>query len=139
MSLLVAASPKDCSKQGLRFPKLNKKLLHTLSSFLISLLSLIFLLWFTLHHSKPEFYLKDMTVYQLALAAAPASRLLSSTIHTTIVATPTPVSASTMIGCAPTLPTRASRSPTTPCCRPSTTATRTSTSSLPPSPGPPCL
>ncbi|WOL04292.1 hypothetical protein Cni_G13013 [Canna indica] len=83
MSLLVAASPKDCSKQGLRFPKLNKKLLYTLSSLLISLLSLIFLLWLTLHPSKPEFYLKDTAVYQLALAPAP--RLLNSTIQTTIV------------------------------------------------------
>ncbi|WOL00485.1 hypothetical protein Cni_G09198 [Canna indica] len=85
MSLLVAATPKDCSKQGLRFPKLNKKLLYTVSSLHISLLFLIFLLSLTLHPSKPEFYLKDTAVYQLALFAAPASRLLNSTIQTIIV------------------------------------------------------
>ncbi|WOL01098.1 hypothetical protein Cni_G09811 [Canna indica] len=139
MYLLDAASPKYCSKQGLCFPKLNKKLLYTLSSLLISLLSLIFLLWLTLHPSKPKFYLKDTVVYQLAPAVAP--RHASSTPPSrppSSPATPTHAPASTTTGCAPTPPTRASRSPSTPCCRPSTRATKTSTSSLPPSPGPPC-
>ncbi|XP_074587538.1 NDR1/HIN1-like protein 26 [Curcuma longa] len=93
MSLLSTASPKDCSEQGLRsffhLGKKKKKLLYCLASLLATLLSLFFLVWFILHPSKPEFYLKDASVFQLSLVApAPAAalpRFLNSTILTTIV------------------------------------------------------
>ncbi|CAD5170836.1 unnamed protein product [Musa acuminata subsp. malaccensis] len=80
MSLLVATSPKDCSKKGFH---LNKKLLYGFSALLVSILSLVFLVWLILHPTKPEFYLKDTAVYELSLASPP--RLLNSTIQTTII------------------------------------------------------
>lgn len=89
MSRLTDASPKDCSKQGIRgfhLGKKKKKLLCGLASLLATLLSVLLLLWFIFHPSKPEFYLKDASVFQFSLAAAAAApRLLNSTIQTTVV------------------------------------------------------
>ncbi|XP_072985925.1 NDR1/HIN1-like protein 26 [Typha latifolia] len=83
MSLLLTASPKDCSKKGLHLHKLNKKFLFGLSTFLLSILSLVFFVWLILHPSKPQFYVKDASVFELSLAPA---RLLNTTIQTTFVA-----------------------------------------------------
>ncbi|KAG6479300.1 NDR1/HIN1-like protein 26 [Zingiber officinale] len=90
MSLFSTPSPKDCSEQGLRSfhlgKKKKKKLLYGLVSLLTTILSLFFLVWFILHPSKPEFYLKDASVFQLSLGgAATTPRFLNSTIITTIV------------------------------------------------------
>ncbi|XP_026656520.1 NDR1/HIN1-like protein 26 [Phoenix dactylifera] len=82
MSLYLTSSPKDCSQKGFHIKKLNKKLLYTLSTLVLSILSAGFLIWLILHPSKPEFSLKDTSVYELSLSSP---HLLNSTIQTTIV------------------------------------------------------
>ncbi|XP_019703016.1 NDR1/HIN1-like protein 26 [Elaeis guineensis] len=82
MSLYLTSSPKDCSKKGFHINKLNKKLLYTLSTLILSILSATFLIWLILHPSKPEFSLRDTSLYELSLSSP---HLLNSTIQTTIV------------------------------------------------------
>ncbi|CAL9086313.1 unnamed protein product [Musa textilis] len=136
MSLLVTTSPKDCSKKGFHLNKLNKKILCSLSSLLISILSVVFLIWLVLHPTKPEFYLRDTAVYELSLASLASSTPPSKPPSSP--RTPTPMSASTTTGYVLTRPTKDSRSPVTPSSRRFTRATRTSTSCLPPCLGSPC-
>ncbi|KAG1354756.1 NDR1/HIN1-like protein 26 [Cocos nucifera] len=82
MSLYLTSSPKDCSKKGFHINKLSKKLLYTLSTLLLSIVSAAFLIWLILHPSKPEFSLRDTSLYELSLSSP---HLLNSTIQTTIV------------------------------------------------------
>ncbi|KAJ0971044.1 hypothetical protein J5N97_019003 [Dioscorea zingiberensis] len=82
MSLLFTTSPKHCANKGLNLKRLfNKKLLYFLSTFFLSILSIILLIWFILHPSKPQFYLKNADIYQLSLASP---HLLNSTIEITL-------------------------------------------------------
>ncbi|KAF9587091.1 hypothetical protein IFM89_039699 [Coptis chinensis] len=82
MSEFVVKSPKHCAKQGFYGNKLNKKLLYAISTFLISLLSLILLIYLLLHPSKPEFFLREANLYQLNLSGP---HLLNSSIQITVV------------------------------------------------------
>ncbi|KAJ3679813.1 hypothetical protein LUZ60_016091 [Juncus effusus] len=77
MSIILTTSPpKDCSKRGhshyFHHLRSNKKLLISLSTLTLSLLSISLLLWLMLHPNNPEFYLKDLS-------------LLNSTVQTTFV------------------------------------------------------
>ncbi|KAK6129371.1 hypothetical protein DH2020_036887 [Rehmannia glutinosa] len=84
MSRITEKSPKDCAtKQSLtKFNKLNKKLLIYLSTFFLTLLSFIFLVWLILHPTKPQFSLKQADINQLNLSRP--SNILNSSIHLTI-------------------------------------------------------
>ncbi|KAH7686972.1 Late embryogenesis abundant protein LEA-2 subgroup domain-containing protein [Dioscorea alata] len=83
MSLLLTTSPKHCANKGLNLKKLiNKKLLYFLSTFFLSILSIVILIWFILHPSKPEFYLQNTDIYQLSLSSP---HLLNSTIEATLL------------------------------------------------------
>ncbi|MQM13396.1 hypothetical protein Taro_046317 [Colocasia esculenta] len=83
MSRIRTASPKHCANQGvIHVRKLNKRLLCALSTFFLTGLSVVVLVWLILHPSKPQFYLKDADVYQLSL---PSPRLLNTTLQFTLV------------------------------------------------------
>ncbi|KAL3524473.1 hypothetical protein ACH5RR_017307 [Cinchona calisaya] len=84
MSQIHAKSPKHCAKQGLAVVKfkLNKKLFYSLSTFLLSISALIFLVWFILHPTKPQFALKEADINQLNLSG---SHLLNSSIQITLL------------------------------------------------------
>ncbi|CAA6656092.1 unnamed protein product [Spirodela intermedia] len=58
--LLLLTSPEHCAKKGLDGKKLNKKFLYALCTFLLTLLSVVLLVWVILHPAKPQFYLKDV-------------------------------------------------------------------------------
>ncbi|PIA48751.1 hypothetical protein AQUCO_01300003v1 [Aquilegia coerulea] len=75
MSEFIVKSPKHCAKQGFNLNNwLNhKKLWYALFTFLISLVSLIFLVYLLLHPAKPEFYLREANLYQLNLSSAAAA------------------------------------------------------------------
>ncbi|CAA0813068.1 Late embryogenesis abundant (LEA) hydroxyproline-rich glycoprotein family [Striga hermonthica] len=84
MSQIHEKSPKHCAnKQSLNLPKLNKKLYLYLSTLLLSILSLIFLVWLVLHPTKPKFSVERALVNQLNLSG-PSSSLLNSSIQLTI-------------------------------------------------------
>uniref|UniRef100_A0A5B7A6G4 Late embryogenesis abundant protein LEA-2 subgroup domain-containing protein n=1 Tax=Davidia involucrata TaxID=16924 RepID=A0A5B7A6G4_DAVIN len=82
MSQALTKSPKHCGKQGLNIDKLYKKLFYAFSTFLLSILSLIFLVWLILHPTKPDFSLREADIYQLNLSATP--HLLNSSIQLTL-------------------------------------------------------
>ncbi|XP_059628929.1 NDR1/HIN1-like protein 26 [Cornus florida] len=82
MSQILANSPKHCAKQGLNIDKHYKKLLYAFSTVLLSILSLVFLIWLILHPTKPEFSLKDVDVYQLNISGP---HLLNSSIQFTLL------------------------------------------------------
>ncbi|CAA3023429.1 NDR1/HIN1-like protein 26 [Olea europaea var. sylvestris] len=81
MSQVNEKSPKHCAKKGFSFNKYHKKLFFAFSTSLLTILSLIFLVWITLHPTKPQFSLKDANIYQLNLSS---SNLINSTIRLTL-------------------------------------------------------
>ncbi|KAL7003771.1 NDR1/HIN1-like protein 26 [Sarracenia purpurea var. burkii] len=84
MSRIDTKSPKHCAKQGFNISsKLYKKLFYTFSTFFLSILLFIVLVWLTLHPSKPDFSLIEADVYQLNLSSAP--HLLNSSIQLTLL------------------------------------------------------
>ncbi|KAL6509219.1 hypothetical protein OROGR_022529 [Orobanche gracilis] len=83
MSQIHARSPKHCAnKQSINLHKFNKKIFIYLSSLLLPLLSLIFLVWLILHPKKPRFSLDQAVVNQLDLSSPPP--LLNSSIQLTL-------------------------------------------------------
>ncbi|CAL5344214.1 unnamed protein product [Camellia sinensis] len=85
MSQVLTRSPKHCAKQGLKnIEEHYKKLFYAFSTFFLSILFLIFLVWLILHPSKPEFSLKEADLYQLNLTA-PLPHLLNSSIQFTLL------------------------------------------------------
>lgn len=86
MSQIHEKSPKHCAnkhQQTINFPKFKyKKLFFYFSTFFLSLLSLIFLVWLILHPTKPQFSLKQADVNQLNLSGP---SLLNSSIQLTIL------------------------------------------------------
>ncbi|KAG6417344.1 hypothetical protein SASPL_119498 [Salvia splendens] len=86
MSKITEISPKDCATKKrtttIPIPKLNKKLYLYLSTLLLSLLSLLLLIYLTLHPSKPHFSLQQAEVDQLNLSGP--SSLLNSSIQITL-------------------------------------------------------
>ncbi|KAK8963701.1 hypothetical protein KSP40_PGU013303 [Platanthera guangdongensis] len=91
MSIIYDTSPKHCAAAihgggGAlhRLKKLDKKLLFSLSTFFFSLLIISLLIWLIFHPSKPLFYLRDATLYDLSLTSPPLARRLNSTIQATI-------------------------------------------------------
>uniref|UniRef100_A0A5B7A825 Putative NDR1/HIN1-like protein n=1 Tax=Davidia involucrata TaxID=16924 RepID=A0A5B7A825_DAVIN len=82
MSQVAIKSPKHCTKQGLNINKLYKKLFYAFSTFMLSMLSLILIIWLNLHPTKPEFSLKEADIYQLNLSGP---HLLNSSIQLTLL------------------------------------------------------
>ncbi|XP_059667324.1 NDR1/HIN1-like protein 26 [Cornus florida] len=82
MSQVLTKSPKHCADKGLKVNKFYKKLFYFFSTFFLSILSLIFLVWFLLHPTKPEFSLKEVDIYQLNLSGP---HLLNSSIQLTLL------------------------------------------------------
>ncbi|XP_039142347.1 NDR1/HIN1-like protein 26 [Dioscorea cayenensis subsp. rotundata] len=78
MSLLFISSPEHCANKGLNIKKLNKKILYGLSTFIFSIFSLLLFIYFILHPSNPQFYLKNTNLYQL-------TSLSNSTIDITLM------------------------------------------------------
>ncbi|CAL1404394.1 unnamed protein product [Linum trigynum] len=93
MSQIFSPSPKHCAiannKRYLaNLPKhlpFNKKLIYFISSLLTSILCFIFIIYFTLRPSKPQFALQQADVYQLVLLAP--TNLLNSSIQLTFLST----------------------------------------------------
>ncbi|KAL9237463.1 hypothetical protein vseg_012007 [Gypsophila vaccaria] len=81
MSQIDIRSPKHCAKKGFNLNFLNKKLFKILFTLTLSIVSLILLIWFILHPSKPEFTLHEIDVYQLNLSSP---HLLNSSIEITL-------------------------------------------------------
>ncbi|GAB4858614.1 NDR1/HIN1-like protein 26 [Ancistrocladus abbreviatus] len=81
MSQISTISPKHCAKKGFSIDKINKKLLYTISTFFLSLLSLIVLIWLILHPAKPQFSLKQTDIYKLNLSSP---YLLNSSVQITL-------------------------------------------------------
>lgn len=79
--LLLLTSPEHCAKKGLDGKTLNKRFLYALCTFLLTMLSVVLLVWVILHPAKPRFYLKDVGVYQLSLSSP---RALNCTIQFTL-------------------------------------------------------
>ncbi|XP_071711511.1 NDR1/HIN1-like protein 26 [Rutidosis leptorrhynchoides] len=83
MSQITEKSPQHCAKKKLvNISKHQKKLLYTFTTFILSILLLIILVWFILLPTKPEFALKDADIYQLTLSG---SHLLNSSIQITFL------------------------------------------------------
>ncbi|KAF5960189.1 hypothetical protein HYC85_001398 [Camellia sinensis] len=83
MSQILTKSPKHCgNKQGLNVSKFYKKLFCTFSTIFLSILLLIFLVYFILHPSKPQFSLKETDIYELNLSN---THLLNSSIQFTLL------------------------------------------------------
>ncbi|MCL7030757.1 hypothetical protein MKW94_001281 [Papaver nudicaule] len=83
MSQVLVDSPKHCAKKGFKVTKfINRKILYVFSTFFSTIISLIFLIWLTLHPSKPEFLLRQADIYQLNLSGP---HLLNSSIQITLV------------------------------------------------------
>ncbi|XP_052184769.1 NDR1/HIN1-like protein 26 [Diospyros lotus] len=78
-------SPKHCAQKGVNIEKLSKKLVFAFSTFFLSFLSLILLVWLILHPSKPRFSLQEVGITQLNLSAG--SHLLNSSIQLTLLCT----------------------------------------------------
>ncbi|KAL3653734.1 hypothetical protein CASFOL_003415 [Castilleja foliolosa] len=85
MSKIDEKSPKHCAnKHSINTTKLTKKLWFYFSTFLLSILSLIFLVWLILHPTKPQFSLNQAVVTQLNLSGPGPLSLLNSSIQLTI-------------------------------------------------------
>ncbi|KAL0382488.1 UNVERIFIED_CONTAM: NDR1/HIN1-like protein 26 [Sesamum calycinum] len=85
MSEINEKSPKHCAnKQAVDLHKFKKKLFFYLTTLLLTILSLIFLVWLILHPSKPHFSLKQADINQLNLTA---SSSLDSYIQLTLLST----------------------------------------------------
>ncbi|KAK1441512.1 hypothetical protein QVD17_07463 [Tagetes erecta] len=83
MSQIDEKSPQHCAKKKvINISKHKKKLIYTFTTFILSILLLILLVWLILHPAKPEFALKEADIYQLTLSGA---RLLNSSIQITLV------------------------------------------------------
>ncbi|CAA2965826.1 NDR1/HIN1-like protein 26 [Olea europaea var. sylvestris] len=82
MSQIHDKSPKHCAKQGLDFKKFNKKLFVAFSTFLLTVLSFILLVWLILHPTKPNFSLKEVEINQLKLSGP---SLLNSSVQLTLL------------------------------------------------------
>ncbi|XP_057507167.1 NDR1/HIN1-like protein 26 [Actinidia eriantha] len=77
-------SPKHCAtKQGFNNNKRHKKLFYAFSTFFLSILCFIFLVWLILHPSKPDFSLKEANIYQLNISTP--HNLLNSSIQLTLL------------------------------------------------------
>ncbi|GAA0184536.1 hypothetical protein LIER_31824 [Lithospermum erythrorhizon] len=87
MSQIHEISPKHCAKkQGFtNNKKFNKKFLCSFSTFLLSVLSLILLVYLTLHPKKPQFSLQQADIYQFNLSNIPNFSTLNSTIRLTLL------------------------------------------------------
>ncbi|XP_047937838.1 NDR1/HIN1-like protein 26 [Salvia hispanica] len=77
MTLISEKHPKDCASK-----KKSKKLYLYLTTIVLSLLSVIFIIWLILHPSKPHFSLKEAGINQLNLSLGPS--LLNSSIQITL-------------------------------------------------------
>ncbi|KAG6436354.1 hypothetical protein SASPL_101250 [Salvia splendens] len=77
MTVISEKSPKDCASK-----KASKKLYLYLTTLLLSLLSVIFIIWLILHPSKPHFSLREADINQLNLSLRPS--LLNSSIQITL-------------------------------------------------------
>ncbi|KAI3471268.1 hypothetical protein Pfo_027931 [Paulownia fortunei] len=83
MSRINEKSPKHCAnKQALNFHKFNKKLFFYLSTFFLTILSFILLVWLILHPTKPQFSLKQADINQLNLTGP---SFLNSSIQLTLL------------------------------------------------------
>ncbi|XP_057786196.1 NDR1/HIN1-like protein 26 [Salvia miltiorrhiza] len=80
MSVISEKSPKDCATKKAS-SKLEKKTYLYLSTLLLSLLSLILLIYLILHPSKPHFSLREADINQLNLSFP---SLLNSSIQITL-------------------------------------------------------
>lgn len=76
-------SPQHCAKKSLSIDKRYKKLLYAFFTILFSILSVIFIVYYILHPSKPEFSLKEVDIYQLNLFTGP--QLVNSSIQFTLL------------------------------------------------------
>lgn len=83
MSPLPIRSPKHCAKKELNISKRHKKVFFVFSSFSLSIISLIFLVWVILHPSKPKFSLKEADMYNSLNISS--SRLFNSSIQLTLL------------------------------------------------------
>ncbi|KAJ6833063.1 NDR1/HIN1-like protein 1 [Iris pallida] len=86
MSLRVENSPKHCARRGFHIEALLKKrrFVYGFLTILSLMLFLVFIAWLVLHPSKPEFYLKDASVYELTLS--PQRQLvINSSIQATLL------------------------------------------------------
>ncbi|KAJ0267165.1 NDR1/HIN1-like protein 26 [Hirschfeldia incana] len=84
MSQISETSPKHCAKKGgVNINNRRKKLFFTLSTFFSGLLLIIFLIWLTLHPTKPEFSLTEADIYTLNLSSS-ATHVLNSSIQLTV-------------------------------------------------------
>ncbi|KAL6986839.1 hypothetical protein U1Q18_042545 [Sarracenia purpurea var. burkii] len=85
MSQVLTESPKHCAKQGLNINyKHYKKLFYAFSTFFLSVLSFIFLVWLILHPSKPDFSLQETDINQLNFNLS-GSHLLNSSFQFTFL------------------------------------------------------
>ncbi|KAK8587273.1 hypothetical protein V6N13_086267 [Hibiscus sabdariffa] len=83
MSQVLSKSPKHCAeKQSFTIDKSYKKLFFGFSSFFTIVLAFIFLIWLTLHPSKPRFSLTQADIYQFNLTRP---SLLNSSIQLTLL------------------------------------------------------
>lgn len=83
MSQFHVKSPQHCAKKNLSIDKRYKKLFYAFFTCLFSVLSIIFVIYFLLHPSKPEFSLKEANIYQLNLFTNP--QLVNSSIQLTLL------------------------------------------------------
>ncbi|KAK9665109.1 hypothetical protein RND81_14G091000 [Saponaria officinalis] len=81
MSQIDIRSPKHCAKKGFNLNFLNKKLFKILLTLTLSIISLILLLWFILHPSKPQFILHEININQLNFSS---THLVNSSIEITL-------------------------------------------------------
>ncbi|CAN0922763.1 NDR1/HIN1-like protein 26, partial [Linum grandiflorum] len=99
MSQIFTPSPKHCAianKRGRGFFtnhtisstsyfSFTKKLFYFISTLFTSILCFIFILWFTLRPSKPNFSLQQADIYQLTLSSSSGPNLLNSSIQLTLL------------------------------------------------------
>ncbi|KAL1823990.1 hypothetical protein ACET3Z_010768 [Daucus carota] len=83
MSRMDAKSPQHCAKKGFHIRKRYKKLLYTLCTILLSVISIVFIIYFILRPSKPEFSLKEVDINQLNLSSSP--QLVNSSVQLTLL------------------------------------------------------
>ncbi|OIT04715.1 PREDICTED: NDR1/HIN1-like protein 12 [Nicotiana attenuata] len=87
MSPIDVRSPKHCDEKDYNFSLEKvvpiKKLFFGFSTIFLSILSFIFLLYLTLHPTKPNFTLREADIYQLNLSGP--RQLLNSSIQLTLV------------------------------------------------------
>nr|XP_043616643.1 NDR1/HIN1-like protein 26 [Erigeron canadensis] len=83
MSQIDEKSPEHCAeKKVIKIKKHHKKLFYTFTTFFLSILLVMLLVWLVLHPTKPEFALKEADIYQLTLSG---SHLLNSSIQITFL------------------------------------------------------